>query len=155
MLYDKSITIRSCMTKLLRYEKNYVMKYHLFWYSVLNLWDLINPLLFALWGWFNLHMKGLNPRIKRKGETFLITFWFRSYGENCRALTVLWDTLYDGKHLMMEDDLWWKKSYDGRPLMMENYLWWKTTYDGRQLMMEDDLWWKMPNDGRWLMMEDD
>merc|ERR1712208_208201 len=30
-------------------------------------------------------------------------------------------------------------TYDGRQLMMEDDLGWKTTYDGRRLMMEDDI----------------
>ena len=32
-----------------------------------------------------------------------------------------------------------QNKYDGRRLMMEDNLWWKTTYDGRLLMMEDNL----------------
>ena len=33
----------------------------------------------------------------------------------------------------------WKPTFDGRRLMMEDNLRWKMTFDGRRLMMEDDL----------------
>ena len=74
-------------------------------------------------------------------------------------------TTFDGRRLLVEEDLWWKKTTDGRrPLkedelrgrmtFMEDDLGWWTTFDGRPPLMEDNLWWKMTSDGRWPLLED-
>ena len=58
-------------------------------------------------------------------------------------------TTFDGRRLLMEDDLRWKTTLDGRYPSI------KTTFDGRRPSMEDDLQWKMTFDGRRPLMEDD
>ena len=52
-------------------------------------------LVLELWGWFTIHLKDMNLRIEMSGETFPTALWFKSYSENSRVLTVLWDTLYN------------------------------------------------------------
>ena len=39
-------------------------------------------------------------------------------GSSGTAQGQLWETTYDGRRLMIEDDLWWKTTYDGRRLMI-------------------------------------
>ena len=66
-----------------------------------------------------------------------------------------WKPTFDGRHPLMEDDLWWKTTFDGRRSLMEEDLWWKTTFGGRQPPVEDDLRWKMTFNRRQPSMEED
>ena len=66
-----------------------------------------------------------------------------------------WKTNFDGRHPLMEDDLWWKMTFDRRRPLMEDDLWRKTTFDGRRPLMEDDLWRKTTFDRRRPLMEED
>ena len=47
-----------------------------------------------------------------------------------------WNTNFDGRLTLIEDDLQYKMTFNLRQPWMENNLWWKTTFDGRHL------WWK-------------
>ena len=43
---------------------------------------------------------------------------------------------FDGRRLLMEDDLKWKTALYGRQPLLED------TFDGRHSSLEDNLWWK-------------
>ena len=49
---------------------------------------------------------------------------------------------FDGRRLLMEDNLWQKMISDERGPLMEGDLWWKTTFEGRQPLMEDNICWR-------------
>ena len=83
-----------------------------------------------------------------------------------------WNTIFDGRQPLMEDDLLWKTTFHGILPLMEDAIWWKATSDrarslmddklwlkmtfyGRLLFMEYFLWWKTTFDGRRLLMQDD
>ena len=55
-----------------------------------------------------------------------------------------WETTFDGRWPLMEDNIRWKTALNERQPSIENDLWWKTTFDGRRPSMEDNLRWKTP-----------
>ena len=48
-------------------------------------------------------------------------------------------TNFDGRRLLIEDNLWWKTKFDGRQPLIEDNLWMRTFLYGRQPLMEDNL----------------
>ena len=46
---------------------------------------------------------------------------------------------FDGRQLLMEDNLWLKMGFNERQALVENNLKWRATFDGEQLTIEEDL----------------
>ena len=66
-----------------------------------------------------------------------------------------WTTTFDGRWLLMKDNLWLKTVFDGRRPLMEDNLQRKTTFNRRQPYMGDDLWWNTTFNEIWPSMEEE
>ena len=60
---------------------------------VVDIDGIISPLSITFEGWFTINFNRNKEEKKRRGETFVTNKWFKSYGYNNRALTVLWETI--------------------------------------------------------------
>ena len=58
------------------------------------------------------------------------------------SLYLQWNTTFDGRRLLTEDELWRKTTFNRRRPLTKDDLWRKMTPDGRRLLTQDDFWWK-------------